>query len=93
MFNIHSNQGSANQKQPQNSIQHQLEWLRSKAQITLDAAKNVEKEEQSPISGGNLSWKTTLENRLVFSQKTGNSSTSGPSYTTPVHIPESCSTI
>ena len=36
---------------------------------------------------------TTLEINLVVSQKTGNSSTSRASYTTPGHIPKRCSTV
>jgi hypothetical protein len=31
---------------------HQSEWLRSKIQVTADAGKDVEKEENSSIAGG-----------------------------------------
>jgi len=34
----------------------QREWLRSKAQVTADAGKDVEKEEHSSIVGGIASW-------------------------------------
>jgi hypothetical protein len=32
------------------------EWLRSKTQVTVDAGKDVEKEEHSSIVGGIASW-------------------------------------
>jgi hypothetical protein len=35
-------------------------------------------------------YKTTLEISLAVSQKTGDSSTSRPSHTTPRHIPKIC---
>jgi hypothetical protein len=34
----------------------QLEWLRSKTQVTADAGKEVEKEEHSSIVGRIASW-------------------------------------
>jgi hypothetical protein len=34
----------------------QSEWLRSKAQVTVDAGKDMEEEEQSSIAGGIASW-------------------------------------
>ena len=37
--------------------------------------------------------KATLEIYMAISQKIGNRSTSRPSYTTPVHIPKTCSTM
>ena len=39
-----------------NAIQQQLEWLRSKTQVTADASKDVEKEEHSSTAGGIASW-------------------------------------
>jgi hypothetical protein len=39
-------------KQPWESTSHQLEWLRSKSQVTADAGEDVEKEEHSSIADG-----------------------------------------
>jgi hypothetical protein len=38
--------------EPDISISHQSEWLRSKIQVTADAGQDVEKEEYSYIVGG-----------------------------------------
>ena len=46
-----------------------------------------------PLLVGVQTCTTTLEINLAVSQKTGNSSTSRPSYTTPGHIPKRCPTI
>jgi hypothetical protein len=54
---------------------------------------DVEQEEHFSIADGSAMCITTLEIILAVSQKTGNSSTSRPSYTTPQHIPKRCSTI
>jgi hypothetical protein len=34
----------------------QLEWLKSKTQVTADAGEDVKKEENSSIAGGIASW-------------------------------------
>jgi hypothetical protein len=44
--------GKCKSKQPWDSISHQLEWLRSKIQVTADAGEDVEKEEYSSTAGG-----------------------------------------
>jgi hypothetical protein len=38
------------------STSYQLEWLRSKTQVTADGGKDMEKEEHSSIAGGIASW-------------------------------------
>ena len=47
----------------------QSEWLRSKAQVTVDAGKDVEKENTPPLLVGLQDGKTTLEISLVVPQK------------------------
>jgi hypothetical protein len=61
--------------------------------VTADAGEDVEQEEHSSIAGGLQTYIATLEANLAVSQKTGNSSTSRPSYTTDGHIPKRCLTI
>jgi len=38
--------------QPWESTSYQLEWLKSKTEVTTDAGEDVEKEEYSSIVGG-----------------------------------------
>jgi len=54
MSNILNHQGNA--KQPCVSTSYQSEWLRSKTQVTTDAAEVVEKEEYSSMIGGIVNW-------------------------------------
>ena len=57
MVNMLNHWGNANQNNleiPSNS--HQLEWLRSKIQVTVDAGGDVEKKEHSSIIGEIASW-------------------------------------
>jgi hypothetical protein len=51
------------------------------------------KENSPPLLVGVQTSTTTLEINLVVSQKTGNSFTSRPSYTTPEHILKRCPTL
>jgi hypothetical protein len=57
--------------------------------VTVDAGKNVEKEEQSSIVGGNASWYNQLGNQLGgYSENWAYLRTH---YTTPGYIPKRCS--
>ena len=47
------------------SILHQSEWLRSKTQVTADAGKDVEKEEDSSIASALQAGTSTLEISLM----------------------------
>jgi hypothetical protein len=38
------------------STSHQSEWIRSKTQVTADAAEDVKREEHSFLAGGIASW-------------------------------------
>jgi hypothetical protein len=57
----------------------------TKTQEITCAVEDLEQGEHSSLAGGVQTYTTTLEINFVFSQKTGNSSTSRPSYATPVH--------
>jgi hypothetical protein len=77
MFNICSHQENANQNNPE-IPPHQSEWLRSKAQATAHAGKDVEKTEHSSIADGITNWYNhsgdqsggSLENWKYFYPKT-----------------------
>jgi hypothetical protein len=55
--------------QPWDSISHQSEWLRSKAQVTADADKDAEKEEYSSIADRITSWYNYSGNLSVCSSE------------------------
>ena len=52
MFNILSHWGNANQNNPEILPHTSKNGLKSKTQVTADAGKDVEKEENSSITGG-----------------------------------------
>ena len=89
MFKVLSHQGNANQCNSEDAV-NPSEWLRSKPQEIAHAGKGVEQGKYIFIPSGST---TTLKTNLVVSQKTGNSSSLIPTYTTPGHIPKRCSNI
>ena len=56
-------------------------------------ARMWRKRNTPPLLVGLKAGTTTLEISLVVPQKIGHSTTRGPSYTTPGHIPEGYSTV
>jgi hypothetical protein len=50
-----------------------------KTQVTADAVEDMEKEEHSSIAGGIASWNNHSGISLVVPQKSGHSTTRGPS--------------
>jgi hypothetical protein len=74
MFNISSHQGNANQNNPEITSQ-QLEWIRSKTQVTADAGEDVEKDEHSSLLVGLQTGTSSLEISLAVPQKIGHSTT------------------
>ena len=77
---------------PRFQITHPYECLREETQPTAHVGENLEQEEYFSMLVGVQTCTVTLEINLVVYLKFENSSTSRPSYTTPVHIPKRCST-
>ena len=91
MFNVFSDQGNANQNDPEiSSTLQPSEWLRSKTQGASHDDEDVEKVEHSSIVGESGNSTIILEINLVVSQNTENRSTPRPSYSTCGHIPKRC---
>jgi hypothetical protein len=64
MFNILSHQGNANQNNPEiTSTSYQKECLKSKTQVTANAVKDVEIEENSSIASGLAIWNNHCGNQ------------------------------
>jgi hypothetical protein len=61
--------------------------------VTADAGEDVKQGEHSSIAGGSANLYNHFGNQFGGFQKTENSATSRPSYTTPGHIPKRCSNI
>jgi hypothetical protein len=91
MFNILSHQEHTNQKDPK-IPSYTWERLRPKAQELAHAGEDVEHREHTSIAGASANLYNHFGN-LMVAQKTGNNSTSRPSYTTPGHIHKRCLTI
>jgi hypothetical protein len=62
----------------------------TKIKNSSDSTRQWTKVNTPPVMGGVQTYTTTLEINLVVSQKTLNSPTSRPCYTTPMHMPKRC---
>jgi hypothetical protein len=78
--------GNENQNNYEVFILYQLDWLSSKTQVIAHASNDMEQGEHSSMEVQTCI--SPLKINLMFSQKTGNSSTSRLSYTVPDHIPK-----
>ena len=85
VFKVSGHQGNANQKDS-DFIFHLSKWERSKTQVIVHPAKDVELWEHSSIASVSGNLYNHVGNQFGVSQKTGDSSISWPRYTTPGHI-------